>query len=170
MKGYTRLLAAFGTLLAVLGFTASVVSAQAVTRAFTTDNPIQRGMIVKLDDKDNTKVVPVSGKELQKIEGIVVAANDSPVTLSTDNSTKQQVYVATTGRYDVLVSNQNGPIKTDDYISVSALDGVGMKATSSQSRILGKALSSFDGKSNTIGRSHQGFTYSRFGKGTAGGG
>jgi hypothetical protein len=138
--------------LIVLLVSPGMAVAQAVTRAFITDNPLQRGMIVKLNDKDNTKVEPVSDKELTKMLGVVVAANDSPVTLSDENATKQQVFVATTGRYEVLVSNQNGAVKKDDYVTVSSLAGVGMKADGSQSRILGKALESFDGKGNTVGQ------------------
>lgn len=108
-------------------------------------------MIVRLDAKDNTKVIPVSDKDMAKMEGVVVAANDSPVTLSSSDQTIQQVFVATTGRYEVLTSNQNGSIHKDDYITVSALDGVGMKADTKQPRIIGKALSDFDGKSGVIG-------------------
>lgn len=152
MRRYLKRWAAATTLFVLVGMSPALAAAQAVTRAFITDTPLQRGMIVKLDDKDNTKVDPVADTELTKIEGVVVAANDSPVTLTDSNATKQQVFVATTGRYDVLVSNQNGPIKQDDYITVSALAGIGMKADGSQSRILGKALTSFDGKNNTVGQ------------------
>jgi hypothetical protein len=152
MRRYLKRWAAATALFILVGMSPALAAAQAVTRAYITDTPLQRGMIVKLDDKDNTKVAPVAGTELTKMEGVVVAANDSPVTLSDENATKQQVFIATTGRYEVLVSNQNGVIKKDDYVSVSALAGIGMKATGSQSRILGKALTSFDGKTNTVGQ------------------
>lgn len=146
------LLAAFGGLTAVLIMNGNMALAQAVTKAYKTDATIQRGMIVRLESKDNTKVVPVADKDMKKMEGVVVAANDSPVTLSDADVTKQQVFVATTGRYEVLISNQNGAIKQDDYITVSSLAGVGMKASSKQPRVIGKALSDFDGKTNVIGQ------------------
>lgn len=152
MRRYSRLFAAFGVIVAAFSFALGVVSAQAVTRAYKTDASIQRGMIVRLDAKDDTKVVPVPDKEMEKMEGVVVAANDSPVTLSDADQSKQQVFVATTGRYQVLVSNQSGPIRKDDYITVSALAGIGMKATAQQPRIIGKALTDFDGKSGVIGQ------------------
>jgi hypothetical protein len=38
-----------------------------------------------------------------------------------------------------LVSNQNGIIKAGDYISISALNGIGMKADDNQPTILGRA-------------------------------
>lgn len=130
----------------------ATVAAQAITHAYNTDTPIQRGMIVRLDEKDKTKVEPVSQNDIAKMEGVVVAANDAPLTLSTDASTSQQVFVATTGRYEVLVCNQNGPIKKDDYITLSALDGVGMKADGNQSRIIGRAVTDFDGKNDLSGQ------------------
>lgn len=148
----SRLLAAFGVFATVFFMASGFVSAQAVTRAYQTDTTLQRGMIVRLDAKDNTKVVPVAAKDMDQIEGVVVAANDSPVTLSEADSTVQQVFVATTGRYEVLVSNQNGTINKDDYITVSALDGVGMKADGNQSRVIGRALTGFDGKSGVVGQ------------------
>lgn len=145
------LLAAAG--LVTLGLLAShgTATAQAVTQAYLTDSPLERGMIVRLTDKDNSRVQALSAKDITKMEGVVVAANDAPVTLSDANATSQQVFVATTGQYNVLVSNQNGTIKTGDYITISALDGIGMKAGSEQSRVVGKALQSFDGKDNVSG-------------------
>lgn len=127
-------------------------AAQAVTRAYNTDQQLQRGMIVRLVDKDNTKVEALKSTDIEKMEGVVVAANDSPVTLSRADPAFQQVFVATTGRYNILVSNQNGAIKKDDYITISAVAGVGMKADGKQSRIVGKALSSFDGNNNVSGK------------------
>lgn len=152
MRIYFRLPAAFGSLAVLAVFSGGSILAQAVTHAYKTDSTLQRGMIVRLAEKDNTKVEAVKSEDITKMEGVVVAANDSPVTLSSQDQTTQQVFVATTGRYFVLVSNQNGAIKKDDYITISSLAGVGMKADGKQSRIIGKALSGFDGKSNVSGQ------------------
>jgi hypothetical protein len=127
------------------------VTAQAVTQAYLTDAPLERGMIVRLTDKDTSKVQALAAKDITKMDGVVVAANDSPVTLSTENATKQQVFVATNGQYKVLVSNQGGVIKSGDYVTISAIDGIGMKAGDKESRIIGKALEPFDGKANVSG-------------------
>src|SRR5437868_260077 len=56
----------------------------------------------------------------------------------------RQVFVATTGSYAVLVSDQSGPIKVGDFITISAVDGVGMKATGEQEIVLGKAAQGFN--------------------------
>lgn len=140
------------TVVACLWLTAGVANAQAVTRAYATDSPLQRGMIVRLSEKDDTKVEALKIDSIDKMEGVVVAANDAPVTLSNEDRTGQQVFVATTGRYNVLVSNQNGPIQKDDYITISAVAGIGMKADGTHPRIAGKALSGFDGKTGVSGQ------------------
>lgn len=121
-----------------------------VTQGYGTTQTLQKGMIVKLLDNDTTKVEPVTTDTIAKMQGVVIAANDATFALS-NNGNNGQVFVATTGKYDVLVSNQNGPIKSGDYISISALAGVGMKADSSESAVLGRAAGSFDGSSNISG-------------------
>jgi hypothetical protein len=123
---------------------------QSVTQGYGSDTALQNGLIVKLKDSDATKVEPDTVAAMTKMQGVVVAASDASVTLS-NNDNKKQVYVATFGRYSTLVSNQNGPIKTGDYVTISSLAGVGMKADSSQAIILGKAAGNFDGTSNVEG-------------------
>jgi hypothetical protein len=85
--------------------------------------------------------------------GVVVPATSAPVTLSESN-TSGQVYVATIGNYDVLVSNQNGPIKVGDYITISSLTGIGMKADSSDALVIGKAAANFNGNTDVEGTSN----------------
>lgn len=118
--------------------------AQNVTQGYLSDSPIQQGIIVEFKHGDTTKVQPVSQKDETDMLGVVVSPNDSPVALSNTN-TQSQVYVATYGQYDALVSTQNGPIHAGDTIAVSSLDGVGMKADSGRSAVLGKAAQGFDG-------------------------
>lgn len=125
-------------------------SGSAVTQGYGTDTPLQLGMIVKLKDSDSTKVEAVTQATANKVLGVVVAANAAPVTLSSDNN-NGQVFVATFGRYDVLVSNQNGPIKIGDYIVLSALSGIGMKVDAHQPVVIGKAAAGFGGSNNVAG-------------------
>lgn len=123
---------------------------QSVTQGYGTDSTLQNGMIVKLKDNDATKVEPVTTDTMDKMQGVVVAANDAALALS-DSNNKGQVFVASFGRYSTLVTNQNGPIKTGDYVTVSSIDGIGMKAGSSEPVVLGKAAGNFDGTSNVVG-------------------
>jgi hypothetical protein len=108
-------------------------------------------MIVQLKTKDTTTVIPVPYNEMSKMLGIVVPASTATITLTPDKVTQQQVLVATSGRFQVLISNQNGPIKVGDYITVSSIAGVGMKADENQTQVIGRAVSAFTGSANVLG-------------------
>lgn len=124
------------------------VFAQAVTQGYGSDQITQRGMLIQLKKDDPSKVEAVKQDTGDKLFGVVVDANDAPVTLSSDG---KKVFVATAGKYDVMVSTQNGSIKAGDYVTISAIDGIGMKAGSKESFIVGRALSDFDGTVNKVG-------------------
>ncbi len=127
--------------------TVGIARAQNVTQGYQSDTGLQNGMIVRLVPTDSSKVEALSQKNTDDMLGIVVSAGDAAVSLSNPGAS-QQVYVATFGQYKVLVSNQNGPIKVGDYITVSSLNGVGMRAQTTQQLVVGKALEDFDGTSN----------------------
>lgn len=129
----------------------ATVGAQTVSQAYNTKGDVQKGMIVMIDPKDSKNVLPLTNKKDASMQGVAVDSNDTAVSLGLDTKSNQ-VYVATNGKFQVLVSTQNGPIKKGDIISISALDGIGMKADSAQRVILGKALSDYDGVHNTIGK------------------
>lgn len=122
------------------------VHAQAVVQGYNSDSTLEPGMIVQLDTTDTSKVLPATQGNIYRIHGVIVPPNDAPVSLQ-GNTNTQQYYVATSGIYNVLVSDQNGPIQKGDYVTVSSLAGVGMKASSGQTIVLGKALDNFDGTS-----------------------
>lgn len=126
---------------------ANFSSAQSVTQGYGADEVLQRGMIVGSKDDDPSKVIPVNVDQLDKIMGVVVDANDSPITISGE---EEKVFVSTVGRYDVLVSDQNGPIQVGDYVTASSLNGIGMLATFNESQILGRAIGGFDGNGSII--------------------
>lgn len=144
-------LAAFFTLamlvaLSILG----PLGAQTVTQGYNAEEPVQRGMIVRIKKEDTTKISPLTIDMIDQMHGVVVNSNDAPVTLSSEG---QKVFVATTGHFEVLVSNQNGNIEPGDYITISALNGIGMKAGGKEPLIVGRALAGFDGKTGVIGAS-----------------
>ena len=122
--------------------------AQAFTQGYGTDGTLQRGMIVRLKEGDSTKVQALSPDEMEKMHGVVVNANDAAATLS--DLTAEKVFVATQGRYEILVSNQNGDIKEGDFITLSAIKGVGMKAGDTQAFVAGRALAGFDASSRAV--------------------
>lgn len=128
-------------------FVPLIASAQTVSQSYDATGDVQRGMIVMIDPKDSKRIKPLTKDQPTSMHGVVVAANETVLSLGGDGTTSQ-VYVANNGKYEVLVSTQDGAIKAGDLISISSLDGIGMKANGSQSVVLGKALTSFDGKQN----------------------
>lgn len=150
MGKHTRLFQRFllfaGLVLFVI-CTIGVAWAQNVTQGYLSDTALQNGMIVRLDPNNTAKVEAVGQADVEDMLGVVVSSGDAAVSLSNVGDGRQ-IYVATAGQYPVLVSDQNGPIKRGDYITVSAIDGVGMKAQTTQQLVVGKALESFDGGLN----------------------
>lgn len=124
------------------------LGAQTVTQSYGSDDPLQTGMIVRIKKEDTTKVTLLTNDNIDEMHGVVVDSNDAPVTLSVAG---QRYFVATTGHFNVLVDTQNGPISSGDYITISALSGIGMKAGTTQPIIVGRALAGFDGKTGVIG-------------------
>lgn len=126
-------------------------SSSGITQSYNADPSVQVGMLVRLKPQDPSTVVPLPNNAIQDMLGVVIPPSNATIVLTPQNIQKQQVLVATTGHYNVLVSNQNGPIKVGDYITVSAIDGVGMKADAIENEVLGKAAGNFSGTSNVIG-------------------
>jgi hypothetical protein len=135
-------------LLVALSLTSPLTAQTPFTQGYSTDETLQRGMIVRLKEDDTTKVSALSYDEIESVHGVVVASNDAPITLSAEG---QKVFVATGGKYDILVSDQNGEIKPGDYITVSALTGIGMKASTKETQVVGRALDGFNGRDGAIG-------------------
>lgn len=136
-------------MLAGLAFLAlpGMAAADNVVQGFAEKGNLQPGWIVSLTDKSATTVQAAPAGEPDKIYGVVINPSDSPITL---NRSGQQVFVANSGNYPVLVSAESGPIASGDYISMSDTDGIGAKATASDQTVLGKAIGSFDGQHNVI--------------------
>lgn len=135
-----------------VGGGAGAESIQTVATSYRTSKPLQLGMVVQLDNKSKSSVKPASYNSTKKMFGVTVASSDTPVSLSS-NSSDQQAYVVTSGIHAVLVSNQNGKIEPGDLISISAVDGIAMKADSDQDTILGRAVDGFDGHNKVVSTS-----------------
>ncbi len=127
--------------------------AQLVAQAYTSSSNLQPGMIVRLDASNSGQVTALDLTHINQMLGVVISANEAALTLSQVAPTAQQVYVSNFGQHSVLVTNQNGPINVGDYITVSALSGLGMKADSNESLVLGQAASAFDGVHNVLSSS-----------------
>lgn len=138
-------LAALGLLIAAsLGNSAA---GQTLIEGYGSDGPLQRGMLVSIKDDDSSKIEPASSQKADKLHGVVVDANDAAVTLSNE---EDRTFVATTGKYDVLVANQNGQINPGDYVAISSINGIGMRSDEDQPVVIGKALEKFDGLTGVV--------------------
>ena len=118
-------------------------------QSYAADAPIDTGTIVQLSDKDANRVKIATKAQLQNMFGVTVDRSQLPVTLSSgglDNET----FVAVSGTYNVLVSTQGGPIAVGDYVTLSAINGVAMKAGTEEKTVLGRAVGAFDGKGVTL--------------------
>ena len=121
-------------------------------QGYGSDGSLQDGSVVQLDKTSSSKVVAASDKNMQGMYGVTVDRGQLSLTVESD--LPNEVYVATSGTYQVLVSNQNGVIKSGDYVTISAVDGIAMKAGTKdqQPMVLGRAAGNFDGKANVLGQ------------------
>ncbi|MBI5357629.1 hypothetical protein HZB74_02165 [Candidatus Saccharibacteria bacterium] len=126
------------------------LKAQSLNQGYKSDEPLQKGMLVTERDDDSSKIVAVTHETLNKLKGVVIQQNDAPFTVAAEG---ENVFVANSGIYEVLVSNENGEIKSGDYVSISSLSGVGMKATEDQLLVLGRATTDFKGEGDSVGSS-----------------
>ncbi len=123
---------------------------QLVAQGYSSTSNLQPGMIVRLDSSTNGQVTALDLSHINQMLGVIISASDAALTLSQANASQQEVYVSNFGQHEVLVTNQNGPITTGDYITISSLSGIGMKADNNESLILGRAAAGFDGIHNVI--------------------
>lgn len=143
-----RLFAGFVlVVLIVLSLRPDLTFAQAFTQGYASDESLQKGMIVKILEEDTTKVASVSQETAEGAYGVVVDKNDAPATLSSEG---QQIFIAASGKFEILVSNQNGPINPGDYIVISSVNGIGMKVDEIQPIVVARALDGFEGGGDSV--------------------
>jgi hypothetical protein len=119
-------------------------------QGYAADTPLEAGAIVQLAGGGSGRVTKAKQAELQNMFGVVVDRNQLPVTLS-DSGLENESFVAASGTYNVLVSTQGGSIASGDYVTLSSINGVAMKAGTEEKTIFGRANSSFDGTQTTLG-------------------
>lgn len=130
-------------MMAFIAFPISVLAQNVtVTQGYTSDILLQRGMIVGLNKDDPRKVEAINNTDEDRVHGIVVNSSESAVLLGRE---EDKVFVATSGGpFPTLVSSQNGAIKKGEYVALSSISGIGMRAGESEPIILGKATEDFN--------------------------
>lgn len=119
-------------------------------QGYAAETPLDTGTIVQLTGKGSNTVKIATQSELQNMFGVTVDASQQPLTVSNDDA-KNEVFVAVSGTYNVLVSTQGGDIKSGDYVTLSSLNGIAMKASTEQKTVFGRANRDFDGKGAKLG-------------------
>ena len=120
-------------------------------QGYSANTSLDNGTIVQLNGGKTSSVKTATKSQLQNMFGVTVDRNLLPVTL-TNESLKNEVFVAVSGTYNVLVSTQGGSIAIGDFVTLSSIDGVAMKAGTKEKTIFGRAVASFDGKGVTLGK------------------
>ncbi|HSX43207.1 MAG TPA: hypothetical protein VLF59_03915 [Candidatus Saccharimonadales bacterium] len=133
------------------GDSSSTAAGGGSVQGYASTGALQIGTIVQLQQaKDGAHTVAAaSSKNPNQMFGVTVDPHELSLTLSSDNLANE-VYVANSGTYTVLVSNQGGPIQVGDFVTISAINGVAMKASTDDATVFGRAVSAFSGK-NGIG-------------------
>ena len=142
-----KVLSCSGLVALVIAANAGPIAAQTVTQGYASDGLLQRGTIVSLQVDNALGVEPANLDNTNRIHGVVVARNDATFVLTAE---EEQTLVTTNGRFETFVSNENGPILSGDFISVSRVAGIGMKASEAETAIIGKATGSFDGETGVL--------------------
>lgn len=119
-------------------------------QGYAADAPIDTGTVVQLTGKESNRVKVATQAQLQNMFGVTVDRGQLPLTLSNE-ALENEVFVAVSGTYNVLVSTQNGSIASGDYLTLSSVNGIAMKAGTEEKTVLGRAGGSFDGKGVTLG-------------------
>ncbi len=144
---FKRFFSAVGLLSLVFLSHVAPATAQSITQGYGSEETIQRATIVSLTLDDAKKVEPTSLDNDERMHGVVVSQNDAPFTLSSED---EKTFVATKGRFETFASNENGAIQPGDYVTISRVAGIGMKAGENEPFVIGKAISGFDGETGVL--------------------
>ena len=125
--------------------TGTVHAIAPISQEFLTSQSIALGSIVSLQKNSSDYVNAATVDTADSIIGVVINADSSPISLSSNQANR--VEVATTGVVPVLVSDINGNISVGDQITASPITGVGMKATNN-AKVVGIAQGDLASSSN----------------------
>lgn len=142
IQNYFRLLLLVALSTVALGF--ARVSATSVSEGYkTTDKSLVVGMAAALspESTSNNRVIErASTANQDRFVGVVTTSDANLLTLADQDST---IYVATLGDVAVYASDLNGEIKKGDFVMLSPLKGVVMRANTTDTMVVGTALETF---------------------------
>ena len=120
-------------------------------QGYAGSRPIDDGTIVQLTGEGAKTVEPATQEQMQNMFGVSVNPKLLSVRLSNERL-ENETFVAVSGTYDVLVSSEGGDVRSGDYLTMSSINGVAMKAGTDEPTVLGRAVGSFDGSDVSLGK------------------
>lgn len=150
-----RIIISLALILGVVTTTALPVAAETTygggsVASYAADTPIDSGTIVVLTGKDSNQVRVATQKDVANMFGVTVDRTQLPLTV-TNESIKNETFVAVSGTYNVLVTNQAGSIASGDYLTLSSINGTAMRVGEEEVTVFGRANSSFNDSSVVLG-------------------
>lgn len=146
MKYLTRaiFIAALAILSSLSLLLAPLIRAASVSQGYSTvDSRLKVGMSASLspDSTPGKQLVEAASTDNgSKFVGIVTTVDSSLLTETDKNS---KIYVTSQGQTSAFASDVNGQIKKGDFLALSPLRGIVMRANSDQSLVVGTALEDF---------------------------
>jgi len=120
-------------------------------QSYAAETPLDIGTIVQLTSKDAKKVKVAQQAQMENMFGVTVDRNQLPLAISNEGF-ENEAFIAVSGTYNVLVSTQAGEIKSGDYLTLSSINGVAMKAGYEEKTVFGRANAGFNGKGVVLGQ------------------
>lgn len=136
----SKYLVIFLIFFAIAIFIVSHVSAEEFIKGYKADSELLRGTLVSRTG-DSEKVESANRENSKDLLGVVVRSNDSALILASEG---REIFVASSGTYEVYASNMNGDIKSGDLLAPSSIKGVASNARQDEINIIGKAVQDLD--------------------------
>lgn len=118
--------------------------------SYAADAPIDTGTIVVLTGKDSNRVKVATQADVNNMFGVVVDKTQLPLSV-TNEGIENETFVAVSGTYNVLVSSQEGSITAGDYLTLSSVHGIAMRAGEEEVTVFGRANGNFNDSSVSLG-------------------
>lgn len=119
--------------------------AQSAVQGYNASQQLASGTIVQLNPSDLTQVEPGIYGGGNKAIGVVVDSSAPDSVIGHNVSPGGTILIASSGVFNILVSNQNGSIYPGDYIELSSVPGVGMAADNITPTVVAQAIDAFSG-------------------------
>ncbi len=118
--------------------------------SYAADQPIDVGTIVVLTGENSNRVKVATQADVSNMFGVVVDRSQLPFSVTTEGI-ENETFVAVSGTYSVLVTTQEGEIASGDYLTLSSVNGIAMRAGEEEVTVFGRANASFNSSSASLG-------------------